>query len=93
MEIKDKQQLKYWLNNASLEDVMRVERIGLVENERFTEQARRAYILLWSWSDYRFEGKAGENQERFYNKCGRNAFIRRKNRALKIIEKIKEGKF
>ena len=93
MNLKDKEQLKFWLTYSSLEEVEKANPIGIVGNIRFTENARRAFILLWSWSDYRFEGKAGQDQERYYNKCGRSAFLKRKNRALKIINDIKKGNF
>lgn len=75
LDLKDTLQLGNWLNaRASLEEVMAAERIGLVGNERFSEKARRVYVLLWEWSAHRFGGAIGARQEALYKRHGR-AFL------------------
>lgn len=51
MQPKDLVQLRVWLvSGATMADVESTSSYGLVGNERFTEQARRAYRMLWVWS-------------------------------------------
>lgn len=89
---KDRQALSNWLRSgASLDEVESVSRTGLVDNERFTEAAVRAYRLLWNWCSYRFGGDAGDAQERYYAKCGREAFERRRKRARQWANKLAGG--
>ncbi len=88
MHPRDLVQLQVWLrSNASLADVESVERFGLLDNERFTEQARRAYRLLWEWSACRLSSEA---QARFYAKCGEAALLRRIDRAKSILSRLKD---
>lgn len=86
MEMKDVLQLDRWLRSgASLSEVEDAQRYGLVDNERFTEQARRAYKLLWLWSAPRFGGAAAVRHERFYNKCGKVMYHSRILRARRRL--------
>jgi hypothetical protein len=89
MQIKDRLQLAVWLkSSASLAAVEQVCRFGLVENERFTEQAPRAFRLLWTWSAPRFSGEAGRLQERAYTKLGAARYNRRFERAKKFAQTL-----
>jgi hypothetical protein len=89
MQMKDSLQLAVWLRScASLATVEQVSRFGLLENERFTEQAQRAYRLLWTWSAPRFSGEAGRLQERAYAKLGTARYNRRFERAKKFAQTL-----
>lgn len=89
MLMKDKLQLIKWLkSNASLAEVENTKRFGLVENERFTERARKAYIFLWGWSTPRFSGNIGLKHDKFYNSVGKEVYYRRINRVENIINKL-----
>jgi hypothetical protein len=89
MSCKDREQLRRWLvSKASLTEVESVESIGIVGNIRFTDQALRAYKLLWTWSAPRFTGSAGFRQERFYRKRGAAALNRRFERCKALIAKL-----
>lgn len=89
MEMKDTIQLERWLaGRASLQDVMSVERFGLLDNERFTEQARRAYILAWEWSAPRFSGRIGWRQEMLFKRHGQAFLQRRYDRCNRMIAKF-----
>lgn len=83
MTIKDQLVLASWLQQKlSLDEVMQAQQMGLVGNARFSNQAIRAYQIIWSWSAIRLHGEAGENQARFEAKCGKdrlNARISRVN--------------
>lgn len=88
MNIKDTLILQQWLRSgASLADVERAQRIGLVGNVRFTERAVRAYRLLWTWGAARF---SSAEQDRYCGKCGYPALQRRIARARAIIEKLRK---
>lgn len=87
---KDRQQIAAWLNSgASYNDVVNAPRIGLVENERFSERAREVYIWLWTWSAHRFEGSAGRKQSDIYYRYGMAGLNRRIERVKRIIERLK----
>lgn len=89
MEMKDRRALANWIrSNASLSEVEGTSRFGLVDNERFTYQAVRAFKLLWSWSSHRFAGPAGKAQDRFIDKCGNDALERRFARAKRIADRL-----
>lgn len=89
MQTKDKIVLAQWLRTrASLADVGAVSSRGLVDNERFTENARRAYRLIWTWSAYRLGGTAGRRQDRVWSKCGREFLDRRIERCRRIAAAI-----
>lgn len=90
MEMKDRLALAAWLRSgASLTDVNSLNRYGAVENERFTEQARRAFYLIWSWSAWRTEGEAGDKQYRYLKARGVEALERRHQRAREWAERLK----
>jgi hypothetical protein len=94
MKMKDLEQLRRWLaGNATLEEVENTSTFGLVGNERFTENARRAYMLLWTWGAPRFSGVADTKQDRFFNRCGYPALMRRFERSKAIAAKIAAGTF
>lgn len=89
MLIKDQIVLRNWLRSgATLAEVESVSQFGLVDNERFTEQARRAYKLLWTWSAPRFAGVAGMKQDRAYARIGGDRLRRRFERCNRIIAKL-----
>jgi hypothetical protein len=89
MLMKDQIVLRNWLRSgATLAEVESVSRFGLVDNERFTEQARRAYKLLWTWSASRFAGVAGLKQERAYARLGSDGLRRRFERCNRIIARL-----
>lgn len=89
MEAKDILQLSYWVHGrASLADVESVDRIGLVDNERFTEQARRAFVLYWTWSTFRHSGRADWLQERCYRAHGMDGLKRRIARAHRLMARV-----
>lgn len=89
LSMKDKLQLSYWLKSkATYDEVINAFSPGIVHNIRFTEDARKAYIFLWTWSAPRFEGEAGRLQDIVYNKYGSKALDRRYKRIARIINKI-----
>lgn len=86
MNMKDTLQLANWLDSrASYNDVKYVARFGLVDNERFTEQARRAFFLAWTWSG---ESLSDEAKYRFWKRCGEVAFQRRIQRCRRMINRF-----
>lgn len=92
MLMKDKIAVGNWLRiNLSYNEVMKISRYGLVENERFTDRAKEVYIFLWTWSAPRFEGLAGNLQEVVYKKHGHNALHRRYARVNRMIQNIIKG--
>jgi hypothetical protein len=94
MSPQDKVQLQNWIRGkANRHDVMMAEAIGMVGNVRFTEQARRAYILLWDWSCNRFSGQIGARQDFLYKKWGSMFLDRRFARVMAKVERIKTGEF
>lgn len=94
MNPKDKTQLQNWITSGdSCDTVLRAPRFGLVGNERFTEQTRRAFLYLWAWSAPRFEGSVGAAQDRVYKRGGQAALDRRYARIGRIIANIKTGNF
>lgn len=91
MTPKDLEQLRRWLaSGASLGEVESVSQIGLVGNERFTEQARRAYRLLWTWSAPRFSDPAGSKQDKYFNRRGYAALEQRFARCRAHIARLSE---
>lgn len=87
MRMKDTLQLQTWLrSNASLDEVMRTPRFGLVDNERFTEKARKHFIFLWRWGSTR----ESVRHDRFYRVMGAEAYFRRIKRVRRIIEELKK---
>lgn len=89
MTYKDREQLRRWIaSGASLGEVESVPQTGLVGNERFTEQARRAYKLLWTWSAPRFSGSAGFKQDKYFNRRGYAALEQRFARCRAHIARL-----
>lgn len=89
MNVHDLIQVQTWIKTyATLADVENAERVGLVENVRFSAQAKRLFTLLWYWSAPRFHGCAGQQQDRFYQKCGPAALERRIKRCQNIIQRL-----
>lgn len=85
--MKDRLQLQAWLrSNASLDDVMRVSRFGLVDNERFTEKARKHFFFLWLWGGTREMLR----HKKFYRIMGADAYFRRIKKVRLIIEELKK---
>ncbi len=81
--------LRGWLtSHASLGEVLRAQRLGLLGNERFNERTRDWFVLLWTWSAPRFGSIAGQLQDRYYNRCGKAAYERRIARCQKLIQRI-----
>lgn len=86
---KDALQLSYWLSSrATLQEVLEANRIGLVGNERFSETARRAYVLIWEWSAHRFGGAIGARQEALYKRHGRAFLEARFKRVNNIARRL-----
>lgn len=86
---KDALQLSYWLSSrATLQEVLEANRIGLVGNERFTEKARRVYVLIWEWSAHRFGGAIGARQEALYKRHGRAFLEARFKRVNNIARRL-----
>ncbi len=89
MSPKDRQVLAAWLRSrASLKEVEAIAPVGLVENERFTPTALRAFRLLWTWSAFRFSGPAGRAQDRFFDRRGPLALTRRIERAQRHAARL-----
>lgn len=93
MHPKDLAQVQTWLQaGCSWAEVEDTHPIGLLDNVRFTSDAKRLFFLLWAWSAPRFTGRAGILQDRAYQKGGIDAVNRRIARCNKIIERIKHGR-
>lgn len=89
MNPKDCAQLFQWLaSGATLAEVESTPRIGFVGNELFTEQARRAYRLIWQWSGPRFGGDIGARQDRVHDRCGADFLARRFERCRRIARRL-----
>lgn len=87
MQMKDRLQLQTWLrSNASFDEVMRTSRFGLVENERFTEKARRHFYFLWLWSAPRND----EIHDIVYDIFGADFYWRRIEKVKRIVEELKK---
>ena len=83
MNLRDRLQVLTWIAaKVSLAEVEAVDRFGLVDNERFSPDAVRAYRLLWRWSAFRFSDAA---QARFQARCGRAALERRFERCRALL--------
>ena len=86
MELKDKLAVAGWLRgNCSMHEVERVQRTGLVGNERFTPRAKRTFALLWERGAYRF---SSTKQERWYQLFGSAGVERRMERARSLARAI-----
>lgn len=93
MTRKDYQQLSIWLRGgATLDEVLSTPTYGLVENQRFTEAARRAYILLWTWCAYRHGGQPGRKQDKAFMELGPELFKRRMARAQRWADNLAHGR-
>lgn len=89
---KDINTLTNWVKGrASLRSVEEVSRYGLVENERFTENARRAYRLIWGWSAVRLSGPYGTWQDRVFDRWGASFVDRRIQRCNELVRKLMAG--
>lgn len=78
MNLKDTLQLSNWLRSkSSLSEVEAASPVGLVGNERFSGDARRAFRLAWGWSAHRFHGTYGAWQESVYIRHGKDFVDRR----------------
>lgn len=85
MNYKDTMQVTNWIcGGASMAEVERVEQYGLVDNQRFTDQAVRAFRLAWTWTGINFS----EDQNRFYERRGSEALDRRIERARRIVNRF-----
>lgn len=83
---KDATTLANWiLGGATLNGVMLCSRIGLVENERFSERARDRFVYYWTWSTDRLDGRAGDLQQRMFDRGGYAALLRRFERVRRVI--------
>lgn len=89
MRAKNAEQLRVWIvSRATLADVERAERVGIVGNERFSERARDWFRFVWTWSAPRFTGRAGQLQERYFARCGYAALLRRFERVRAIAARL-----
>lgn len=89
MTIKDRNQLAWWLaGGATLAEVLAVERFGLVDNERFTPAAVRAFTLAWEWSTHRFGGRIGARQDMLHAKHGPSFLARRYARCQRLVQRF-----
>ena len=85
----DRVVLQAWVRSrATYRDVAHAERVGLVENERFSLQARRRYLLLWEWSAVLL---SSARQDRMYAWAGAAGVSRRIARAQQIAAAIALG--
>lgn len=86
MELKDKIKVAEWLNaGVSLRDVENSSCIGLVDNVRFTPEAKRVYRLIWEWSAMRLSSHA---QDLRYRQCGMAGINRRIERCRRIVLRV-----
>lgn len=93
LPFKDQQVLHTWLTvRLSLSDVEASTQIGVVGNERFTQQAREAYFLLWTWSADRFHGESGELQEAYFKRFGPSRLKKRIERCNRLIYRFLNGR-
>lgn len=83
----DKMTLSQWLRERrSYNDIAELSRFGLVENERFSERARRLYLKLWEWSAHRMSSRV---QNDLY--CTDNMKLNRRiERCQHIINRLME---
>lgn len=89
MHPRDLMAVQAWLRtSASLADVEAAQSTGVVGNTRHTEQAVRLFRLLWTWSAPRFTGDAGQQQDRFFTRCGSPALARRIQRCQHFISQF-----
>jgi hypothetical protein len=89
MSARDWEQLCIWIRGgATLGEVCRTQRVGLLGNVRFDERARDWYVLLWTWGAPRFGGQAGLLQDRYYDRLGKEALERRIARARAFTARI-----
>lgn len=89
MNTRDILQLSYWVHGrASLASVETAERFGLVDNDRFSESARRAFVLYWTWSAIRVSGRADALQDRCYRAHGMAGLHRRIARARRLAARV-----
>lgn len=92
MNIRDLTVLTYWIKGgATLQEVERAEQYGMYGGVRFTSQAVRAYKLLWLWAAYHMADPWLSRQAKYASKCGYPALNRRIVRALRWIDKIRNG--
>ena len=89
MNMQDRLVLSNWLRGkATLDEVEQAARYGLVDNQRFSENAPRAFKLIWTWSSARFSGPADKLQSRFAARCGYEALERRMNRVQAWAQRL-----
>lgn len=94
MSPKDKATLILWLqSDLSYNEVMSIESIGLVGNERFSEEVRNKWVFLWNWSAPRFSGPIDMRQDRVYDRMGKDFLNRRFARINRIIERLKREEY
>lgn len=92
MSPKDKAKLIEWLRcGLTYNEVISIERMGYVDNERFSEEVRRKWVFLWNWSAPRFSGAIGMRQDRVYDRMGKDFLNRRFARINRIIENLKRN--
>ena len=77
--------LANWLRNSSYNKVKNLSRFGLVDNERFEENTRRAFFLIWEWSSVRL---SSEHQNRVYAKHGSEFVNKRIERCNKLVKEF-----
>lgn len=89
MELKDRALLVSWLEEQTpIEKISNIGSLNAPQTETISEKARRAYELIWSWSAPRYIGAAGAAQDRFFERCGRDALERRINRARWLAARL-----
>jgi len=89
MELKDRALLVSWLEDQTpIEQISNIASMNAPQKETISEKARRAYELIWSWSAPRYIGTAGAAQDRFFERCGRDALERRINRARWLAARL-----
>lgn len=85
MNIQDFTTLKTWLRaGVSLAEAERVDRIGLVDNVRFSERVLDWYRFIHEWSAPRLSSPA---QDRLFERRGSVAVWRRINRVRALCNK------
>lgn len=89
---QDKLVLQSWLRSGvSLAYVEALVQRGLVENTSYSDNAVRAFKLIWSWSAVRLTGEAGSAQARYELKCSKQALDKRIERARRKAMVLADG--
>jgi hypothetical protein len=84
MLMKDRIALANW-KGETLQNVEPFSQFGILQNERFTQRAKRTFRILHQWSCERYSSAA---QDRFYDLHGRAGLDRRIARVQRLAKAI-----